>query len=231
MRAVLIANRGDNDGGVVGHLLRARGYVFEHWVREDASAWTDLPADIELVVPLGSDWSVYWPDIAPAVEAEARLLRAAHRRGTPIFGICFGGQMLAHALGGRVERAERPEIGWFSIDWNVTNVTHCPPVEAVAAARWLQWHYDRFVPPVDAEVLATGPLGAQAFLVGRSFGVQFHPEVTPDIVDRWSSGAGADELVRSGIDPDELRRITRELASQSASRAEVLVDWFVDDLT
>ena len=231
MRAVLIANRGDNDGGVVGDQLRAHGYVFEHWVREDAAAWTDLPADVELVVPLGSDWSVYWPDIAPAVEAEARLLRAAHHRGTPIFGICFGGQMLAHALGGRVERAERPEIGWFSIDWAVTKVTDSAVVETLATARWLQWHYDRFIPPADAQVLATGPLGVQAFVTGRSFGVQFHPEITPEIVERWSSGAGAEELVRSGIDPDELRRATRVHASDSASRAHDLVDWFVRHLT
>ena len=228
---MLIANRGDNDGGVVGHLLRARGYVFEHWVREDAAAWTELPADVELVVPLGSDWSVYWPDIAPAVEAEARLLRAAPRRGTPLFGICFGGQMLAHALGGRVERAERPEIGWFSIEWHVTEVTPHPPVEVLSPARWLQWHYDRFIPPADAQVLATGPLGVQAFLTGRSVGVQFHPEITPEIVERWSSGAGAEELVRSGIDPDELRRATHVHASDSALRAEDLVDWFVRYLT
>ena len=231
MRALLIANRGDNDGGVVGHLLRARGYVFEHWVREDSDDWAELPGDVELVVPLGSDWSVYWPDIAPAVEAEAGLLRAAHRRGTPVFGICFGGQMLAHALGGRVERAERPEIGWFSIEWSVTNVTPSSLVEALAPAHWLQWHYDRFVPPPDAQVLATGPLGVQAFLTGRSFGVQFHPEATPEIVEHWSSGAGTEELVRSGIDPDELRRATSEYASQSALRAEVLVDWFVGHLT
>ena len=228
---MLIANRGDNDGGVVGQLLRNRGYVFEHWVREDATGWTDLPDDVELVVPLGSDWSVYWPDIAPSVEAEAGILRAAHRRGTPVFGICFGGQMLAHALGGRVERAEKPEIGWFSVDWSMTNVTPVDLVRVLSPTLWLQWHYDRFVPPADAHVLATGPLGAQAFVIGHSLGLQFHPEATPEIVERWTSGPGEEELVRSGIDPDELRRATREHASQSASRAEVLVDWFVRHLT
>jgi GMP synthase-like glutamine amidotransferase len=228
---VLIANRGDNDGGVVGQLLRHRGYVFEHWVREEAATWPELPPDVELVLPLGSDWSVYWPDIAPSVEAEAALLRVAHGRGIPVFGICFGGQMLAHALGGRVERAERPEIGWFSVNWNVTEVTSAPFVEALAPTFWLQWHYDRFVPPAGTRVLATGDLGVQAFVEGRSLGVQFHPEATPEIVDRWSSGAGVDELVRSGIDPDELREASHLHAMQSARSAEILVDWFVRHVT
>jgi GMP synthase-like glutamine amidotransferase len=231
VRAVLIANRGDNDGGVVGQLLRDRGYVFEHWVREEAASWPALPPDVELVLPLGSDWSVYWPDISASVEAEAVLLRLAHERGIPIFGICFGGQILAHALGGRAERAERPEIGWFSVKWNVTEVTSADFLEKIAPTLWLQWHYDRFVPPVEARVLATGDLGAQAFIAGRSLGVQFHPEATPEIVERWSSGAGADELVRSGIDPDELREASGLRAVQSARSAEVLVDWFVRHVT
>lgn len=228
---MLIANRGDNDGGVVGQLLRSRGYVFEHWVREDAPTWPDLPADVQLVLPLGSDWSVYWPDIAPSVEAEASVLRTAHTRGTPVFGICFGGQMLAHALGGRVERAERAEIGWFSVDWNVTEVTTEANLASLADARWLQWHYDRFLPPAGARILATGPLGVQAFVAGRSFGVQFHPEATPEIVGRWASGAGAEELVRSGIDPDALVASSHEHAAQSVRHAGTLVEWFVEHLT
>lgn len=228
---MLIANRGDNDGGEVGKLLRARGYVFEHWVREDAAEWPELPSDVELVLPLGSDWSVYWPDIAPSVQAEADLLRVAHHRGTPIFGICFGGQMLAHALGGRVERAERPEIGWYRVEWNVTEVTHLPGLDQLRDARWLQWHYDRFLPPSAARVLATGPLGCQAFAIGKSLGVQFHPEATEEIVRRWASGPGVDELVRSGIDPDALIDATRTLVEQSARHAGTLVDWFVEHLT
>ncbi len=231
MRAVLIANRGDNDGGAVGQLFRDRGYVFEHWVREDAETWPELPPDVELVLPLGSDWSVYWTDIAPAVEAEVGLLHRAHRRGTPVFGICFGGQILAHALGGYVEQAEHPEIGWFSADWNVTEVTSTTFVDAIASALWLQWHYDRFIPPSEARVLATGELGVQAFSIGRSLGVQFHPEATPEIVDRWSSGSGADELVRSGIDPHTLRDESRVRASQSMHSAEILVEWFIQHLT
>ncbi|MFM8388053.1 MAG: type 1 glutamine amidotransferase, partial [Actinomycetota bacterium] len=164
MRAIIIANHADADGGEVALRFAQHGWSFETWNREEAADWEALPDDVGLVVPLGSDWSVYWDDIAAFVAAEATLLQAAHARGVPIFGICFGGQMLAHALGGRVERAPQPEIGWFSVDAT-------PEMSPFLAQNpWFQWHYDRFLPPPEAVVLGTGEQGTQAFVLGRSLG-------------------------------------------------------------
>ena len=59
---------------------------------------------------LGSEWSVYWPEVAEYVAAETALIREAHRRGIPQFGICFGNQSMAHALGGTVERARAAQV-------------------------------------------------------------------------------------------------------------------------
>lgn len=221
MRALLIANGGDNDGGVVAERFRELGWTFEPWAREDAPTWPALPADVGLVVSLGSDWSVYWDDIAPNVEAEAAILRAAHGRGVPIFGICFGGQMLAHALGGRVERAPQPEIGWFSVNFGQKLAKFRQEV-------WFQWHYDRFAPPPGAEELGSGAQGSQAFLVGTSLGLQFHPEVNPAIVGRWSAGGGAVELTRVGVDAEKLSIDTASHAHMSREAGRNLVDWFVD---
>lgn len=222
MRAIIIANHADADGGVVAERFGELGWDFSLWSREDADNWSDLPDDVGLVVPLGSDWSVYWEDIAAFVAGEARILGMAHRRGTPIFGICFGGQMLAHALGGRVERAAAPEIGWFAVAAD-------PEKASVFAENpWFQWHYDRFTPPPGARELASGPQGCQAFVLGSSLGVQFHPEITPAIVERWSSGAGAEELARVGRDPSALVSDTNSHAHVSARAARRLVDWFVE---
>jgi len=220
VRAIIIANHGDADGGVVAQRFTEHGWVFETRNREAATDWTTLPDDIGLVVALGSDWSVYWQDIASFVDAEARMLRAAHDRGIPIFGICFGGQILAHALGGRVERAPGPEIGWFSVD-------PAPEMAGFLGQNpWFQWHYDRFHPPAGAEVLATGAMGVQAFRLGTSLGLQFHPEVTPAIVERWSSAAGEAELDAVGVDGTRLLDETRSHAHVSADAARRLVDWF-----
>ena len=128
--------------------------------------------------------------------------------------------MLAHALGGRVERAAEPEIGWFSV---TADPDHA---ELFGQNPWFQWHYDRFSPPAEARELATGAQGSQAFAAGRSLGLQFHPEVTPAIVERWSSGAGADELARLGLDPAALRGATVSHEHVSRTAARRLVDWF-----
>jgi GMP synthase-like glutamine amidotransferase len=220
MRAIMIANHADADGGEVAVRFEQHGWVFETWNREEAPDWGTLPDNVGLVVPLGSDWSVYWADIAPNVAAETALLHAAHSRGVPIFGICFGGQMLAHALGGTVERSPHPEIGWFSVDFS-------PKLAEIEQEVWFQWHYDRFMPPKGAEILATGAQGTQAFVMGRSLGLQFHPEITPGIVERWSSGHGEAELQRVGIDREGLVATTRSHAHVSAEAAHRLVDWFV----
>lgn len=220
MRAIVIGNRTDADGGVVVERFVELGWRCEPWNRDEAAGWSQLPHDVGLVIALGSDWSVYWDDIADHVAGEAALLRGAHERGTPVFGICFGGQMLAHALGGHVERAPEPEIGWCGVRSNGQGA------EFIEQNVWFQWHYDRFVPPPGADELATGAQGSQAFAIGRSLGVQFHPEITPSIVERWSTGAGEDELNRLGLDASTLLADTHSHAHVSRAAARHLVDWF-----
>jgi GMP synthase-like glutamine amidotransferase len=51
---------------------------------------------------------------------------------------------------------------------------------------WFQFHRDTFTVPPAARLLATSPVGPQAFSYGSALAVQFHPEVTPGIVARWA---------------------------------------------
>jgi len=95
----------------------------------------------------------------------------------PVLGLCFGGQMLASVLGGSVEPAPLPEFGWH-------RVTSLAP-DVVCEGPWLQYHFDRFTLPPEAEELAVSPSGTQAFRQGVHLGVQFHPESTIPIVCQW----------------------------------------------
>ncbi len=94
MRALLIANQNDADAGFVGERFRFHGYSFTECFREHPQEWPELDGH-DLVVLLGSEWSVYWPEIADNVAAEAALIRQAHERGVPQFGICFGIQSMS----------------------------------------------------------------------------------------------------------------------------------------
>ncbi len=217
MRALLLSNRDDADPGCVGERLRWHGYAFIECHREDPSEWPKL-AGIDLVVSLGSEWSVYWDHVQDSVEAEVALLRATHSRQVPILGICFGGQILSHALGGSVERAPVPEVGWCDVTSRVPELAGNGP--------WLQWHSDRFTPPPGADRLAQSPHAEQAYLLGRTLALQFHPEVNESIVAQWSSGGGA-ELASLGIEREDLMAQTRSQVERARLAAACLVDWFV----
>ena len=75
-----MANADDADAGFVGHHLRRHGYAFTECLRERPAEWPGLDG-VDLVVLLGSEWSVYWPHVAESVGAEADLVRDAHERG------------------------------------------------------------------------------------------------------------------------------------------------------
>jgi GMP synthase-like glutamine amidotransferase len=159
--------------------------------------------------------------VANEVAAETALIRATHDRGTPLFGICFGNQSMAHALGGTVERSRVPEIGWYDV------VSDVP--EAIAEGPWMQWHYDVVTVPPAATELARSSVGPQAWEMGRSFCTQFHPEANESIIARWSVfGPGEAELQKFGSSSEELMAATRANTPVSREHTEQLVDWFVE---
>jgi len=220
MRALLIANAADADGGFVAERFRHRGFSFTECHRENLTDWPALDG-YELIVTLGSEWSVYWPHVAESVAAEATLINAAHTAGVPIYGICYGNQIMAHALGGTVERAREPEIGWKQI------VTDLP--EVIPEGPWMQWHYDVVTVPPGAVELARSAVGPQAWQLGRSFCTQFHPEATETMIRRWAtSDGGAAELLKYGIEPEMLIDDSRKNVADSQRAADHLVDWFLD---
>ena len=219
MRALVICNFHDADAGFVGERFRRHGFAFSECHRERTDEWPSLDG-VDLVLSLGSDWSVYWPHVASEVAAEAHLIRAAHGRGVPVFGICYGNQIMAHALGGAVVRAPEPEIGWYEV------VSDVP--DQIAAGPWFQWHSDVVTVPSGATELARSPIGPQAWRLGRSACTQFHPEVTEAIVRRWIGSGGEAEAVANGRDPSELLAATRERVAASHPNADRLVDWYLD---
>jgi GMP synthase-like glutamine amidotransferase len=221
MRALLIANANDADPGFVGERFRSLRYAFSECHRETPGEWPSLDGH-DLVLLLGSEWSVYWPQVADSVRAEVAVIQEAARRGTPVFGICFGNQTMAHALGGTVEKAREAEIGWLQV------VSDEPMV--IAEGPWMQWHYDVVTVPGHATELARSTVGPQAWRLGRMFSTQFHPEATETMLRRWATGFGAEELLRIGSSADELLATTRAAVHDSRPNAERLVDWFCESV-
>ena len=180
--------------------------------------------DYEVVVPLGARWAVYDERLADAwVGTEIDLVRRALGAGVGVLGVCFGGQLLAHALGGEVTRSPHPEIGWYEVHSNnPALVPHGP---------WFQWHFDRFSLPPGAVAVARNLGTTQAFVQGRALGLQFHPEVDSAVVEDWVAGdykeGGDGGIAELGLDADEIRTRTAAELGDAARRLRLLVRGFL----
>ncbi|WP_331766482.1 glutamine amidotransferase-related protein [Embleya sp. NBC_00896] len=227
MRALIIRHDHPSNAGFVGERLAERGFVphevtvvpEERFHSPDVRVDFPRPDDYDVVVSLGAPWSVYdTAAIGTWIDDELTLLREAFKADVPVLGICFGAQALAAALGGTVERAPSFEIGRHEVD------SDDPAL--IAPGPWYQWHFDRFTVPPGAREIARSAAGPQAYVVGRSLGVQFHPEVTPEIMTAWLENGGDTQAEELGLDVAALR-----LPLPGArERAHALVDAFLADV-
>lgn len=213
-RALVIEHQPDAPAGVLQEWLDDRGFDARLW-RPDAEPGAPDPAGFGLIVSLGSKHAVY--DGPGWIETEVGLLQDAASRGVPVLGICFGAQALATALGGEVAAAPRAEIGWIDVESD--DPRGLPP------GPWFAWHSDRCSLPAGATEVARNAMGVQGFRHGPHLGVQFHPEITPQIVDGWIA-ALPDQLAARGLDPGDLRRATARRAASAKASAYRLFDAF-----
>jgi GMP synthase-like glutamine amidotransferase len=126
----------------------------------------------------------------PWLAGEIDLLAAAVAGGLPVLGVCLGAQLLAAALGARVYRGERAEIGTGTV--SLTGKGRADPVLGAAGLDELpvvHWHQDTFALPSGAVLLAGSELYPnQAFRAGARacvYGLQFHVEVDRALAEEW----------------------------------------------
>jgi GMP synthase-like glutamine amidotransferase len=216
MRIAVVEQQHDAPAGLFGAWAAARGHDVELLHAPHLEAWPD-PSGYGAVLALGSDRSVHASRDA-WIAAEIAFLRAAHDAGVPVLGLCFGAQALAAALGGEVRRAARPEIGWIRLE-----ATGAGGAGPIAPGPWFAWHEDTFTVPPGARELARSRAAPQAFALGASVGLQFHPEVDEAIVARWVEG-GRPQLGAARIDEEHLRAETARRAAEAGRRAFALFD-------
>jgi GMP synthase-like glutamine amidotransferase len=228
VRAIFVQHDHASPVGHVGAQFASHGYSVEEFPVVPADRFHDPgvsatfpdPTEFDVVVSMGAPWSVYdEATIGAWVLEELTFLRRAHEAGVPVLGICFGGQALASALGGSVVRAAKSEVGWHTIDTSEPDLVEAGP--------WFEWHHDQWAAPPGARVVARSDLAEQAFVVGRALAVQFHPELTPSMLDGWLDNGGRRYLESLGLDIDRLRAETAQIADAAEQRARRLVDRFL----
>jgi GMP synthase (glutamine-hydrolysing) len=142
-------------------------------VEFDATAG-DLPDDTDFdgVVVTGSRSSVYWDEAW--IPALVDYVAEAAAAGCPVLGVCYGHQVLAEALGGRVAGMDGFEIGYNEI----SRLREDPLFDGLGDSfTAFTTHGDAVVElPPSATLLAENEHGVHAFRDGHCWGVQFHPE-------------------------------------------------------
>jgi GMP synthase (glutamine-hydrolysing) len=174
-------------GGLFEDLVEERGDRLERIsiAHDDASMLED-PERYDAIMVFGGAMHPDQDAEHPWLADEAAFIREAAEREVPLFGVCLGSQLIARAVGAKIGPAATAEVGWHTV--RLTDAGRNDPVVGVLPERLdaFQWHYYGFELPDGATLLADNEAARQAYRLGeRTWGVQFHPEVTGHMLDYW----------------------------------------------
>ncbi len=186
MNPVLIFQHKSYEGpGYLAECLEARQVPYRI-VRVDQGEAVPTDSDgASGLVFMGGPMSVN--DNLPWIGVELALIRKAQERDIPMLGHCLGGQLISKALGGEVTRNAHREFGWLPVERVEAGLNH--PWIAGLPQRFevFHWHGETFSIPEGAErVLGSDLCANQAFIAGKSLGLQCHPEMTEAMTRTWA---------------------------------------------
>ena len=219
LKALIVQHEEPTPPGLLGEWLDQQNAQVDI-LRIDLEEKVPDAREYQLIASLGSEFAAF-DDSVPFNQRESQLIREAAEHDVPVLGLCFGGQLMARALGGKSFRSERSEIGWLPV--------RSKDPELIPEGPWFQWHFDSFTLPPGAKLLADTDVGPQAYVIGRSLGLQFHPEVTPEIMASWVR-AYRHELDGDGVDPDALLEETNRRAAAVRVTTMRLFDRFLEKI-
>ncbi len=211
-------------GGLFEDLVVQRGDRLDRCVMSSSSARPDAPDRYDAIMVFGGAMHPDQDAEHPWLADEAAFIREALDQEVPLLGVCLGAQLIARAVGAKVGPAARGEVGWHEVRLNAAGCRD--PLIGVLPPRIdaFQWHYYSFELPTGAELLAESDSAPQAFRLGeRTWGVQFHPEVTRHMLDFWFV-EGEAELP----DPVSVRRETNALLGTWNEQGRSLCGAFLD---
>lgn len=191
-RILIIEN--DSDGENDGEATRFFPFLERNGVEfavVEAHKHLPLPPleAYQAVIVTGGKMGVYEMDRPryAFLKPECNYLLEAMAREMPVLGVCLGHQLLAHALGGEVVKAERPELGWLPVTLTEAGRNDSLFEGVEQAPVFLQFHFDEVIRlPGDAVRLARSEITSnESFrLDGKPvWGVQFHPEYPPEYAE------------------------------------------------
>ncbi len=203
MRVLVFRHVPFEDLGLIARALDKAGVDYGY---VDLFAGAAVPAveDADGLIFMGGPQSANDP--LPYIRTELELIGRAAAAGRPLLGVCLGSQLIAKALGARVYRNGVKEIGWYPVSWSEAAARDGLFGGLSRPEMIFHWHGETFDLPPGAELLASSEACRhQAFRVGGNvYGLQFHLEVTPEMIAAWcheDANAGDMREIAGPIDP------------------------------
>lgn len=188
---LLVLHQEHSTPGRIGRHLLERGHPLDIRRPRFGDVLPDTMQGHAGAVIFGGPMSANDPD--EFIKVETDWIGVALKENAPFLGICLGAQMLANHLGGRVyaHPEGRAEIGYYPLLPTDQGLKAADGWGHAWPAHVYHWHREGFDCPSGAACLATGDdFPTQAIQVGEAaLGIQFHPEVTPAMMHRWTTRA------------------------------------------
>ena len=222
-KVLIVVHQKTSVAGHIGVLLKERGYSLDQRCPMIGHELPETLVDHAGVVVFGGPMSAN-DEHLDGIAAELRFMETVLASDKPFFGICLGGQILARALGARVYLHDEGnvEVGYTKIyptDFGRPYFEH--------SEYFYQWHKEGFDVPDGASLLAAGTrFPNQAYLYGENkLGIQFHPEITLEMIQRWTAAA-AHRMELPGAQPKEAHIKGFELFNEDIDRwGRATLDW------
>jgi GMP synthase (glutamine-hydrolysing) len=201
---LIVLHQEHSTSGRIGRFLTARGHALDIRKPRFGDPLPTTMAGHAGAVIFGGPMSANDPD--DFIKAEIDWIGVALKEGAPYLGVCLGAQMLARHLGARVypHGEGKAEIGYYPLSVTPCGAEIAGSVDHHWPEHVYQWHREGFDCPTGARCLAEGAdFPVQAVKVGKAaYGLQFHPEVTPAMMHRWTTRAH-ERLSLPGAQPRE----------------------------
>ncbi|MCU7873738.1 MAG: type 1 glutamine amidotransferase [Candidatus Thiodiazotropha sp. (ex Lucinoma borealis)] len=182
--------------GYLGEYLQQRAIPWEMVCIDEEHPVPQQTDDVSAMVFMGAGVSVNDP--LPWLEGELQLIRKAFDRDVPVMGVCFGAQLMSKALGGVISRGEGMEIGWHPVQKLAINDPQGWLDGIPDQFNAFHWHADTYTLPTQSQhLLRSECFDQQGFVMGDHIGMQFHLEMTREMVENWIERYGSDLLLDS----------------------------------